>query len=451
MTEISKLMEQGKPVKGNVLSAMRGRMTRATNIIDKSDASPELVSRADELSARQEQMLIVIGQNVPADDRDEYGKVLVVVHETRLDLQGLSSEQALNLEPLDLAQGVGSFTGLVEQQQDGSWIISGTKILVDEATIVEGNTGEVVGQVAQVTTIRGPDAPRALDISLRGSEDLAKMATISGVIDSVQGDTIQVGGRTVLLSQHILLDGQLRQGTTVEVVGEAGEGQTFEATLIHVTPTEDGQDAFVYEGTLEQATASQWQVSGRTFELDASTNIDAGTLLIQPGVNARVEGVCRGSDLVAKRIVLLAPEGPPETVTVEGVFQGQADGAWLIGGIPIDFAPESPALLTPPTGTLVKVSGSQKGQAIVVTTAESTRPPEDLGLVKLEGVASQLDNNQWQIGPAPFRTSAVTRVTGQLIPGARAIVWALPSEDGSLDAIYIDVLDTHSLLAPPTV
>jgi len=451
MTEISKLMEQGKPVKGNVLSAMRGRMTRATNIIDKSDASPELVSRADELSARQEQMLIVIGQNVPADDSDEYGKVLVVVHETRLDLQGLSSEQALNLEPLDLAQGVGSFTGLVEQQQDGSWIISGTKILVDEATIVEGNTGEVVGQVAQVTTIRGPDAPRALDISLRGSEDLAKMATISGVIDSVQGDTIQVGGRTVLLSQHILLDGQLRQGTTVEVVGEAGEGQTFEATLIHVTPTEDGQDAFVYEGTLEQATASQWQVSGRTFELDASTNIDAGTLLIQPGVNARVEGVCRGSDLVAKRIVLLAPEGPPETVTVEGVFQGQADGAWLIGGIPIDFAPESPALLTPPTGTLVKVSGSQKGQAIVVTTAESTRPPEDLGLVKLEGVASQLDNNQWQIGPAPFRTSAVTRVTGQLIPGARAIVWALPSEDGSLDAIYIDVLDTHSLLAPPTV
>jgi hypothetical protein len=451
MSEISKLMEQGKPVEGNVLSAMRGRMTRATNILDKSDAPQELVTRADELSARQEEMLIVIGQNVPADDRDEYGKVLVVVHETRLELQGLSSEQALNLEPLDLAQGLGSFTGLVEQQQDGSWIISGTKILVDEATIVEGNTGEVVGQVAQVTTIRGPDAPRALDISLRGSEDLAKMATISGVIDSVQGDTIQVGGRTVLLGQHILLDGQLRQGTKVEVVGEAGEGQTFEATLIHVTPTEDGQDAFVYEGTLEQATASQWQVSGRTFELDPSTYIDAGTLLIHPGVNARVEGVCRGSDLVAKRIVLLAPEGPPETVTVEGVFQGQADGAWLIGGIPIDFAPESPALLTPPTGTLVKVSGSQKGQAIVVTTAESTRPPEDLGLVKLEGVVSQLDNNQWQIGPAPFRSSAVTRVTGQLIPGARAIVWALPSEDGSLDAIYIDVLDTRSLLAPPTL
>jgi hypothetical protein len=95
----------------------------------------------------------------------------------------------------------------------------------------------------------------------------------------------------------------------------------------------------------------------------------------------------------------------------------------------------------------VKVSGSQEGQAIVVTTAESIRPPEELGLVKLEGVVSQLDDNQWQIGPAPFRTSAVTRVTGQLIPGARAVVWGLPSEDDSIDAIFVDVLDTRSLIA----
>jgi hypothetical protein len=158
--------------------------------------------------------------------------------------------------------------------------------------------------------------------------------------------------------------------------------------------------------------------------------------------------VQQGSELVAKRIVLLAPEGPPETVTVEGVFQGQADGGWLIAGIPIDFAPESPALVTPPAGTLVKVSGSQKGQAIVVTTAESIRPPEEMGLVKLEGVVDQLDDNQWQIGPALFRTAAVTRVSGQLIPGARAVVWGLPAEDGSLDAIQVDVLDTRSLIAP---
>jgi len=389
MTEIRKLVQQGKPVEGNVLSAMRARMTRATDIIDKRDAPQELVTRANELSARQEDILIVIGDNVLAGDRAEYGKVLVVVHEVRIELQGLS-EAAPRLDPEALAQGISSFTGLVEQRQDDAWVIGGTKILVDDATLVEGDTGEVVGQVAQVTIISGPGGPQAIGISLRSSEDVAKTSTITGVIDRVDGNKIQLGGRT--------------------------------------------------------------------FKLDASTVIDAGSLVMDSGVRARVEsecpdealvdGVCRGSELVARRIVLLASEGPPETVTVEGVFQGQDDGAWIIAGIPIDFASESPTLVTPPAGTMVKVTGSQEGQAMVVTTAEAVRPPEELGLVKLEGVVSQSDDGQWQIGPALFRTTAVTRVSGQLIPGARAVVWGLPREDGSLDVIQVDVLDTRSLIAP---
>ncbi len=379
MTEIRKLVQQGKPVEGNVLSAMRGRMTRATNIINKRDAPPELVARANELSAGQEEILIAIGENVPVGDRDEYGKVLVVVHEVRIELQGLS-ERAPRLDADALAEGISSFTGLVEQRQDDAWIISGIKILVDQATIVEGDTGEVVGRVAQVTIISGPGGPQAIGISLPGSEDLAKTLTISGIIDKVDGNKIQLGGRT--------------------------------------------------------------------FQLEASTVIDAGTFLMEPGVRARVEGVRRGSELVAKRIVLLAPEGSPETVTVEGVFQEQVDGGWRIGGIDVDFAPEGPALINPPPGTLVKVSGSQKDQAIIVATAESIRPPEEMGLIKLEGVVGQLAEEHWQIGPAPFHTTAATRISGELIPGARAVVWGLPREDDSLDAIYVDVLDTRSLLAP---
>jgi hypothetical protein len=366
-------------------------MTRATDIINKPgrEAEDKLLIRANELSASQEEILIVIGGNVAEGDRDEYGSVLVVVHEVRIELQGLS-EAAPRLDPEALAQGISSFTGLVEQREDDAWTIGGTKILVNEATIVEGDTGEVIGQVAQLTIISGPGGPQAIGITLRGSEDLAKTLTISGIIDRVDGNKIQLGGRT--------------------------------------------------------------------FKLDASTVIDAGSFVMEPGVYARVEsecaeealvdGVCRGSELVAKRIVLLASEGPPETVTVEGVFQGQDDGSWLIAGIPIDFAPESPALVTPPPGTLVKVTGSQEGQAIVVATAEAIRPPEELGLVKLEGVVDQVDDNQWQVGPALFRTTAVTRIGGELIPGARAVVWGLPNEDGSLDAIHVDVLDTVSLIAP---
>jgi len=88
MTEIRKLVQQGKPVEGNVLSAMRGRMTRATDIINKSDAPQDLVARANELSASQEEILIAITENVAAGGRDEYGRVLVVVHNVRIELQG---------------------------------------------------------------------------------------------------------------------------------------------------------------------------------------------------------------------------------------------------------------------------------------------------------------------------------------------------------------------------
>jgi len=378
MTEIRKLVQQGKPVEGNVLSAMRGRMTRATDIIDKRDAPTDLVTRANELSARQEEMLIVISENVATGDMDDYGRALTAVHEVRIELKGLY-EPGPQIDLETLAQGIGSFTGLVEQREDGAWIISGTKILVDEATIVEGDTGEVLGKVAQVTIISGLDAPRALDISLLGSEELAETADITGVIDKVEGSKIQL--------------------------------------------------------------------AGRTFKLDASTVIDTGAFRMEAGVRARVEAMLQGEDLVAKQIVLL-PEGAPETVTVEGVFQEETDGGWRISGIDIDFAPESPALITPPSGTLVKVSGSQKDGAILVTTAESIRSPEESGLVKLEGVIDQLDDGQWQIGPASFQTTAATRISGQLISGARAVVWGLPSDDDTLDALYIEVLDTESLLAP---
>ncbi|MGQ9572214.1 MAG: DUF5666 domain-containing protein [Dehalococcoidia bacterium] len=446
MSEIRKLVQQGKPVKGNVLSALRARMTRATDIIDKRDAPPKLVARANELSARQEEILFAIGDNVATGDRDEYGKALMVIHEVRIELQGLS-EPAPRLDPEALAQGVGSFTGLIVSRQDDAWVIGGEEVLVDERTIIEGDGGSVLGRLAQVTVSRGSDGLHALSISLRGSEDLARRATISGIIDRVEKDSIQVGGRTVLIGQHILRDGELRQGSKVAVIGEVGEGQTFVATLIRVAPVEGAEDTFVYEGTVQQVTSSQWQVGGRTFELDASTLIDAGSLLVEPGVRARVEGVRRGDELVAKQIVLLALEASPGTVTVEGVFQEQVDGSWVIAGVPIEFTPESPALITPPVGTLVRVSGNQVGQAMVVTTAESIRPPEEMGLVKLEGVVGQVDD-QWHIGPAPFHTTAVTKIGGQLIPGARAVVWGLPSEDDSLTAIYVDVLDSQSLLAP---
>ncbi len=77
-------MEEGQPVGDNVLAAMRHRMDRAADIIDKPDAPADLVARASELSARQEELLISIQGQVSFKAAPEYGRTLAVVHDVRL-------------------------------------------------------------------------------------------------------------------------------------------------------------------------------------------------------------------------------------------------------------------------------------------------------------------------------------------------------------------------------
>jgi hypothetical protein len=38
-----------------------------------------------------------------------------------------------------------------------------------------------------------------------------------------------------------------------------------------------------------------------------------------------------------------------------------------------------------------------------------------------------------------------TRIDGELLSGARALVWGRPGLSDSLEAVYVDVLDTQSL------
>ena len=442
--EMNTMIEQGKPVKGNVLSAMRGRMDRAANIIDRQDAPPDLVERANALSARQEEILITFQDQVPLDARSEYGETLAVVHEIQIRIVVRQAEQAPAIDSQFLAAGVSQLAGQIDAREGNAWIIGGQPVLVDEATIVRGEGEVAPGQMAYVSVVHVPDQGyRAITIVLPATLDLANTVRMSGWVDKVEGNTIEVGGRTVTLGEETLQEGQLREGSMIELTGESAN-KTFMAKTIYITSPEEERAAFAYEGTVQEIGLTQWTVGSHTFQVSPSTPVDAGLVALRAGARARVEAVQQGTTFVAKRIILLSAAESPQAVAVEGIFQGEADGRWLVGGMDIAVSGDVPQ--TPPIGALVRIAGLEKDQTIVVSQAEPIRQPDQTGLLRLEGLMTQLGEEAWLVGPTRIRITDDTKVGGQLISGARAVVWAQTAQGDALDALYVDVLDAQSLL-----
>ena len=444
LAEIGNQLEEGEPVGNNVLAAMRHRMDRAADIVDKPGAPADLVARADGLSARQEELLISIQGQVSFKAAPEYGRTLAVVHDVRLALR---SEPSAPSDPLVLANGVGQVIGRVEQGESGSWTVGGVSVLVDRNTIVEGDAGSIVGKVASVAVVReGDESLHALTVSLQTQGDVAGGMRISGVVDEVQGDRISVGDRMVTLDKHTIKDGQLREGSLVEIIGE-NAGNVFAASFIHVAQPSDAEASFAYEGEIEDVSPQTWTVGGLTFVVSTSTPVDAGALFLEPGARARVQAARQDSELVAQRITLLTAEDVEDTVAVEGIFQGRlANGHWLVGGLEVDANLSAVQLET--TGTLVRAVGNRQAQDGTVVAVRSVEPllaDGDSGLVRVEGVMTRLGQDAWLVGPARVQITGDTKIDGELLAGARALVWGRPGLSDSLEAVYVDVLDTQSL------
>jgi len=444
LTEIGDQIEQGDRVGDNVLAAMRHRMDRAADIVDKPGAPADLAARASALSARQEQVLIAIQGQVSFKAAPEYGRTLAVVHDVRLVLR---KEPAAPSDPLVLANGIGQVIGRVEQSEGGSWTVGGVPVVVNRSTIVEGDASGIVGQMANVAVVRETDDTlHALTVSLQTQGDVAGGMRIAGVVDEVQGNRITVGDRTVTIEKDTIKDGQLRQGSQVEIIGQ-NAGNVFAASFVHVAQPEEAEDTFAYEGEVEQVSPDHWTVGGLTFVVSPSTPVDAGALFLEPGARARVQAARQGSEFVAQRITLLTTEEAEDTVAVEGIFQGRlANGHWLVGGLEVDANLSAVQLET--TGTLVRAVGNrpaQDGTVVAVRSVEPLQTSGETGLLRVEGVMTRLGQNAWLVGPARVQITDETTIDGELLSGARALVWGRPGLGDSLEAVYVDVLDTQPL------
>ncbi|MFQ6019729.1 MAG: DUF5666 domain-containing protein, partial [Dehalococcoidia bacterium] len=320
---------------------------------------------------------------------------------------------------------------------------------IDEQAL-GGNT-LASGQVATVIAARGADGHlRALTVSVTSSIQDERSLVISGVVEAVDDEQVQIGGQTFDITQDTLLTLKLLSGKRVEVTVNTVGDRTV-ATAVAPLP-EETADILTLEGTIEnevQVTdeVNRWLIAGQSFVVTPATNFDAQGGALAKGAGVRVEARRENGDIVAKRVVVLAAEKPSKEITVEGVFEGAlADGKWEVSGITID-APEGEQ--PPPVGSNVRITGKGKEAEIAATdvfTLQRPDSPEDQ--VKMSGLILRADETALQVGIANVAVTEATLFSQESVEGARAIIWGRLNREGAVEAVYIDVLDSRPLRAP---
>ncbi|HUF54293.1 MAG TPA: DUF5666 domain-containing protein [Dehalococcoidia bacterium] len=447
--EIRELVSQGKPVSQNVLSALDDRNRRAAAILQDKPKETALRARVLTQAELQEQLLVALYEQIEEGARDTYTVAVARLHNTRLS--GGTGDALVSVRPEDLLGGILDVSGLAQQLDDGTWLIGGMEVKVDERTI--GRTNLQPGATARFVVARSSNG-RLQALSLIGTyfenNEPGGSAFVSGTVESITDAGIVVGGIEFPWGSFAA-PSTIRPGDRVQVkVDTTDKG----AVASSVKPATTGATAaavhsFTLEGTIEgdvSQSTSSWQVSGLDFEITSSTTVDASGGDVRNGARVQVEGLADGSRLRATQVTVLAREAPATDITIVGTFQGNDNGVWVVGGLPIapDFIADDP-----PQNGLVTVNATREGDEFFASNYDVIVAPEQQDLIRLQGTIKTIDGVSWTMEFGDIRVDSTAEVTGgDPGVGQRALIWSERGVDGRLEAVYVRVLDAESILAP---
>lgn len=449
--EIRALLQEDKPIPENVLSALRRRTVRAIRILEEKPGDAQLTERARQLSGRHEDLLLALWQQIEPGARDQYASALATLHNAQLIIQG-EGQAVSTFKPQELVAGIFEVSGAAQPSSEAAdvWNIGGVDVLVDGRTL--GHQDIASDRLTKAVVARGADGLHALKLTVGPQEPAQENVVISGIVEAVSDNEVRVAGQSFALTEETLARLRLQLGRRVEVTVSTPDGQ---AVAAEVKPLPAGGaeagEPFAYEGTIEgeaslQREVNNWLVGGQPFIVPQNVAIDALAGPAAPGARVRVEAVRQNGNAVASRLVVLASERPSAQVSLEGVLENVTpQGQWQVSGFLLEVdRSQSP----PPPGTTVKVQGRRQGQAI---KAESflilQQPDEKDGLTKVSGFILQVKDDRWRVGIVNVALTDDTEVNGEPIMGARALVWGRPGSRGSLEAVYIDVLDSKPFIS----
>jgi len=329
------------------------------------------------------------------------------------------------------------------------WQIGELAVLVDDGTIVEDGLGQ--GVLVRALVGLGPDGrARALlltPLSLQGIE-----LVLQGVVEDLEEGEVVIEGQKVLVPVGSLPP-RLKIGDRVEVRAQHRDGALVASEVRVLTPV-DMAATLVIEGTAEQdlvvalGEATAWRAAGRGFRVLSTTVILAEGGPVKKGTRVRVVARAIDDELIAERIVVLAPSSPsPNLVAVQGVFQPGGDGKWIVGGVAVEPPKNAP---TPEPGSVLRVELLQEGGQTKATDAVVISGPNNTGMTNVRGPIISIDKEAWQVNGITVRITGQTRIKGDPKVGKEVDVWGDLQADGSIAASFIEVLEPAPAQPSPT-
>lgn len=437
--EIMEMLRDGKTVPGNVLTAMRQRNARAVRILEDHPEELALLSRANEQSADQEDLLLAIQGDISESAEDEYAEAVATLHNAQLRTSGAQG----SVTPDDLAAGVINIAGSAQPAAEGTWLLGGVEVKLDAVTL--GETQLEPGQRVNVVAARGADGRLlALSVKPRDIDQGEQQYVVSGSVEDLGDDEVVIAGQRIAITERTLLKLRLQRGRQVEIRVENIDGKAV-ASSVDGSVQEAPPTLLAYEGIIEDEVSTDrrtndWMVGGQSFVVTPSTEIDAAGGTLAAGALAHVEALVEDGDVVAKRVVILSNDAADDIIRVEGVLSGEDDDGWTVSGVNVEPPKD---VETPEVGSLVILEARRKGARLVAEKVDAAFDPGAGGLALIRGPVGSIDESgAWRVGLVPVRTTSEdTVISGRPQVGSRVFIWSSRDSEGSLHAIYVNVLD----------
>jgi hypothetical protein len=443
--EMIAMVQKGKDIPKNVLSDMHGRNARVLRLLEKNPDDLALRQRVLAQAELQEERLLSLWEHVSSSARQQYTQVVAQLHNARLGVGSF-----VRLDPAQLAQGILNIEGVAEPLGDGTWSVGGIRIAADERTI---NLRELrAGVVARfVVGIGSDNRLHALKLTPLQANKPGSGALVSGHVEEITGEGIRVAGQWIPMSADPLLRAKLKQGERVEIAVEtAPDGGLVAVSVSSITSSPLGDTPpFTLEGTIEGdvSAGSEWAVGGLRLEIPATATVDATAGDARSGARALVEVSTQDGRLRAQRVRILASDSPAESVHLIGVYQGTTpDGLWLVSGLPVLASADTER---PAPGSLVAVDAERREGGFEADTIVVIESGGDRWLVRFEGTVTAVSGRNWTLEIGNVRVPAEAIVIGESAPAARVLGWARPTSDGTLEAVYVRVLDRLAAAETP--
>jgi len=444
--EITAMVQKNKDIPANVLSALYDRNQRAAAILADRPQELALKARLRDQSAAQEDLLLALWENVPESARDEYAKAVALVHNTRLQGGGA----VVSITPQDLAGGIRHIEGSVSPVAEGIWNVGGLDVRIDDRTI--GRAGLQQGATARLVVAVGAGGElQALSLSTIAVDAPPTRALVSGEIQQVTEKGIWLsGGQFIPFSSQTIQAGKLKVGERVEVTLETTQAGTVASSVKAAAAEAPGEtESLTLEGTIlddVSSKSSQWNVGGLTFETSGAA-VDARAGKAAKGARVLLEANTSNGKLVATSITVLASQRDSSAIHIVGRVQSAPAGVWMVSGLRIlPPAGAAPA----PEGSLVAIDAVREGQDIRATQTTVVQQPGQSGVVRVLAALRSIRDGAWEVDTGRVRITSTTVVSGDPVPGGRALIWGRQSPSGDLEAIYVRVLDTAPVTATAT-